>query len=100
MQTVRAIPRGTGDYVHPEECVRILDEATGDFYDLILKGEALRSDENGTVHLYIPAGAIIDLAWEGGYCVVKLSKAPGGVNAVDAERLRAAAQARGSRRPK
>ena len=99
MQTVRAIPRGTGDYVHPDECVRILDEATGEFYDLIVKGEEL-SGERGTVHLYIPAGAIIDLVWEGGYCVVKMSQSPGGGNAVEAERLRAVAQERGSRRPK
>ena len=96
MQTVRAIPRGTGDYVHPDEGVRILDEATGDFYDLIVKGEEQRSGERGTVDLYIPAGAIVDLAWEGSYCVVKLSQAPGGRSTADAERLRAAAQERRS----
>lgn len=100
MQTVRAIPRSTGDYVHPDECVRVLDEATGEFYDLIVKGEDLRSGEGGTVHLYIPAGAIVDVEWEGGYCVVKLSQEPGAGTTVDPHRLRATAQEHRSRRPK
>ena len=91
MQTVHVIQRGFGEYVHPDEQVQLTDEATGQTYDLIVKGTAQRASQGGTVRLYIPEAAIQSLFVIAGYYVVELA-APSN-EAEAAERRKRVAQA-------
>lgn len=75
MQHVRALPRGTGDYIHPDEELQIVDEATGTTYDLMVKSSAPRPGAAGTVFLYVPVEAVASLMLVDGYCVVELGVA-------------------------
>lgn len=75
MQVIKAVPRRPGDYIYADENIRIIDETTGETYDLLVKSEeedGLRA--GGRVDVYISADLIEDMRWADGYCIVELKK--------------------------
>jgi len=75
MQVIKAIPRRAGDYIYSDENLRIIDETTGESYDLLVKSEEEdRIQTGGRVDLYISADLIEDMRWVDDHCVVQLKK--------------------------
>lgn len=74
MQVIRALPRGSGDYIHPEEEVEILDEATGQKYQLMVKSEAARAGQKGPVVLLISLEQCESVSASDSYLIVTLSQ--------------------------
>lgn len=72
MQKLMAMARGSGDYVHPDEEVQIVDEATGQIYGLFLKGGATRSGESAGVFVHIPLRMVAEIGAYNDHVVIEL----------------------------
>ncbi len=72
MQRVLAFPRGTADYLHPDEEVQIVDEASGVTYSVLIKGTAERLGETGSVVVHVPVQSVASVALLNGYLVLEL----------------------------
>ena len=75
MHVITVTGHEPGDYLHPDQKLEIIDEATGHRYDLYLRGNALASTQGGEVSLFIPTPAIREIQTDQEYCVLTLSAA-------------------------
>lgn len=64
-----------GDYLHPDQRVEILDEATGRTYGLYLRSNEMAPAASGEVSLFVPVEAIKTIQADRTYCVLTLSPA-------------------------
>ena len=64
-----------GDYLHPDQKVEVIDEATGRKYSLYLRSNAMAPTESGEVSLFVPIEAIKAIQADKAYCVLTLSPA-------------------------
>ena len=72
MQKLMAFARGNSDYVHPDEEVQIVDEATGRTYGLFLKSGATRPSESASVFVHIPSRMIAEIGAYDDYLIIEL----------------------------
>ena len=73
MRVITITGHDPGDYLHPEQKLEILDEATGTRYELYLRSNAMAATEKGEVSLFIPTADIREIQTDTAYCVVTLS---------------------------
>src|SRR3989338_9233489 len=73
MHVITVTGHDPGDYLHPDQKVEIIDEATGKKYTLYLRSNAMAPTEHGEGSLFVPVTAIKALQADQAYCVLTLS---------------------------
>ena len=73
MQRIQVLQRGSGEYIHTDERVQLADEASGQTYEMLVRGTSEHPNQPGAVRIYIPDHAIERTFVINGYYVVELS---------------------------
>jgi hypothetical protein len=74
MHVITVTGHEPGDYVHPDQKVKIVDEPTGQEFELIVRSNAMTSTGAAEISLFIPTAAIRGLVTDKEYCVLTLSE--------------------------
>lgn len=75
MHTITVTGHDPGDYLHPEQRLELIDEETGNLYELYVRSNARAPARRGEISLFIPVTAIQGVQTDKKYCVVTLSRA-------------------------
>jgi len=75
MHVITVMGREPGDYLHTDQQVEIVDEATGTKYRCYLRSNEMAPTGKGEVSLFIPAEVIQAIHTDKAYCVLTLSPA-------------------------
>ena len=76
MQTLHVVPFSTGDYVHPDETVRVTHDASHQSVDIFIKDMDVAGEGEGRVALIIPLSTLEDLIVGDKDVLVVLSPSP------------------------
>ena len=62
-----------GDYLHPDQRLEVVDEATGRKYELYVRSNAMAPAGTGEISLFVPVAGIREIKSDAEYCVVTLA---------------------------
>ena len=62
-----------GDYLHPDQKLEIVEESSGQRYEILLRGSNTTSQGKGEISIFLPIVMLRDVQANGDYCVVTLS---------------------------